>query len=112
MTAPLAPSGGVSNTRILGVLAYLGGVISGVVLLIVEKHDRVVRFHAMQSVVTFMGVLVLRLALAGLSVIGTLLMFPFVAAVVGLWIFLMVKAWRGETYKLPYVGDFAEHLLK
>lgn len=112
MTGPSAPPSGVSNARILAVLAYLGGVISGVVLLIVEKHDRFVRFHAMQSVVTFLGVLVVRLALAGLSVIGAVLLLPFVVAVVGLWIFLMVKAWHGESYKLPYVGDFAEHLLK
>lgn len=112
MTAPSAPSGGVSNARILGVLAYLGGAISGVVLLIVEKRDRFVRFHAMQSVVTFLAVLVLRLAVAGLPVIGALLLLPFVVAVVGLWIFLMIKAWNGESYKLPYVGDFAEHLLK
>ena len=112
MTAPSAPSGGVSNARLLAVLAYLGGVISGVVVLIVEKKDRFVRFHAMQSIVTFAGVVVLSLVLTGLPVIAGVLAFLFVPAVFVLWVFLMFKAWRGESYKLPYVGDFAEHLLK
>jgi uncharacterized membrane protein len=33
-------------------------------------------------------------------------------AVVGLWIALMVKAFQGERYKLPYLGDVAEQFLK
>jgi uncharacterized membrane protein len=32
--------------------------------------------------------------------------------VTGLWIVLMVKAFMGERYKLPYIGDFAERQLK
>jgi uncharacterized membrane protein len=94
------------------VAAYAGGLIAGLVVLFVEKHDRYVRFHAMQSVVTFSGVLIGYLALTGLPAIGGALGIPLKVAVVLLWIFLMLKAWQGESYKLPYLGDFAEHLLK
>ncbi len=111
MTTP-SGSGSRGNSRLLSVLAYLGGAITGVVLLVVEKQDRFVRFHAMQSVVTFLGVLVIQLVLLGLPVVGVILHVPFLIAVVGLWVFLMVEAWRGESYKVPYVGGFAEHLLK
>jgi uncharacterized membrane protein len=37
---------------------------------------------------------------------------PFVVGVIAIWIFMMVKAFRGERYKLPYAGDFAEHLMR
>jgi uncharacterized membrane protein len=96
----------------MGALAYLGGAITGIVILSLEKKNRFVRFHAMQSTITFLGVLVLHLVLTGLPVIGSLLRIPFVAGSFVLWIFLMVKAFTGQTYKLPYVGDFAEQQLR
>lgn len=112
MTTQAPGPSGPPNPKFLATLAYAGGVITGAVLLAVEKNDRFVRFHAMQSVVTFVGVLVIHLVLAGVPVIGVVLYLPFVLAIFGLWVFLMLKAWRGETYKLPYLGDVAEHLLK
>ena len=111
MTAP-PPAAGNSNSRMVAALAYLGGAISGVVVLAIEKHDPFVRFHAIQSTVTFLGVLVVNLVVISLPVIGLLLSVPFVVAVVVIWVLLMVKAFRGERYKLPYVGDFAEHLMR
>lgn len=103
---------GASDPRLIAALAYLGGVITGIVILSLEKKNRFVRFHAMQSTITFLGVLVLHLVLTGLPVIGSLLRIPFVIGSFGLWIFLMVKAFSGQTYKLPYVGDFAEQQLR
>jgi uncharacterized membrane protein len=103
---------GTSNPRFLAALAYAGGLITGAVLLAAEKKDRFVRFHAMQSVVTFLGVLLVHLILAGVPVLGLVLFLPFFLGVFGLWVFLMIKAWQGATYKLPYLGDLAEHLLR
>jgi uncharacterized membrane protein len=108
---PTGPRG-ASNARLVAVAAYLGGLIAGLIVLVVEKHDRFVRFHAMQSVVTFAGVMVAYLAVTGLPVVGAVFSVPFKVGVYVLWAFLMLKAWQGEPYRLPYVGDFAEHLLK
>jgi uncharacterized membrane protein len=110
MTTPDAK--GRLPPQVLGALAYIGGVISGVVILSMEKEDRFVRFHAMQSTVTFLIVLVAHLALTGLPVIGKALYYPFVLGVSGLWVFLMVQAFNGHRYKLPYIGDFAERQLR
>jgi uncharacterized membrane protein len=110
--APARRPGGVSNARLLAIAAYLGGLMTGVIVLTVEKRDRFVRFHAMQSVVTFGTVLVAYLALTSLPVVGTLLVVPLRVGVVFLWLVLMLKAWSGESYKLPWAGDLAEHLLK
>jgi uncharacterized membrane protein len=110
MTAPVTGKSGQSR-EVMAVLAYVGGVISGVVILALEKEDRFVRFHAMQSIVTFLIVLVAHLLLTGLPVFGLALYYPFVVGVAALWIFLMVQAFRGHRYKLPYIGDFAERQL-
>jgi len=32
--------------------------------------------------------------------------------VIVLWVYLMVRAWSGERYHLPYAGAFADHLMK
>ena len=39
--------------NIAGLLCYLGVWITGIIFLIIEKRDKFVRFHAMQSVIVF-----------------------------------------------------------
>jgi uncharacterized membrane protein len=95
----------------VGALAYLFGLVSGLILLAIEKDSNYVRFHAAQSTVVFGAVLVLNLMLLGTPVVGWLLLVPFLVAVVILWVFLMFKAVSGERYRLPYVGEFAERQL-
>lgn len=102
----------VPASNVVAVLAYLGGALTGIVVLLIEKKDPFVRFHAMQSTVTFLLVLVANLMLRNVPVVGRLAYLPFAMAVTALWIVLMVKAFMGERYKLPYIGDFAERQLK
>jgi len=109
-TKPTGKSG--FAPEIAATIAYLGGAISGIVMLIMEKEDRFVRFHAMQSTVTFLLVLAAQLALSGLPVLGRVLYIPFLVGVVVLWAFLMYQAFNKRTYKLPYIGDFADQQLR
>ncbi len=111
MTTTPSSEGGTTlklDPNLAAALAYLGGALSGIVFLVLEKQNRYVRFHAMQSTITFLIVLIADLLLMGLGVIGWVLNLPFIIAVVGLWIFLMFKAMNGVRYKLPYVGEWAE----
>ena len=87
-------------------LSYVLGWLTGIVLLLIEK-DPFVRFHAMQSVVTF-GALTI---LVFVPVIGWVL--SPVIMIVGfvLWLVLIFKAYQGEKFKLPITGDFAEKQL-
>jgi uncharacterized membrane protein len=105
-------SGRGSNAELVAAIAYLGGAISGIAVLIAEKHDRFVRFHAMQSTVTFLAVLVAHLLLRSVPLIGGLLYVPFLVGVAVLWVYLMFQAISGKTFKLPYIGDFAEQRLR
>ena len=109
---PPASGSGFKDPRIAATISYFGGMITGIIFLIAEKEDRYVRFHAMQSTVVFLGVFVLHLVLLGVPLIGWMLYMPFIVGVIGLWGFLMFKAFTGEAYKLPYIGEWAERQVK
>lgn len=88
-------------------LCYAAGWITGLVFLLIEKKDEFVRFHAMQSIVTFGALTVL----AMVPVIGWVLS-PFVMILsLILWLVLIVKAYQGEKFALPVVGEFAKKQL-
>lgn len=102
--------------NIAGLLCYVLGWVTGIVFLVLEKENKFVRFHAMQSIATFLPLMIIA------WVIGwTVMLIPFAGWVIGgaistliwilvliLWLILMFKAYQGEMYKLPIVGDFAE----
>lgn len=99
------------NDNMLGAVAYLLGFITGIVLLLVEKKSKFVRFHAMQSTITFGGLFVINMALGFIPLLGWLVGFLLSLGAFVLWIVLMWKAFQGEMYKLPYVGELAEKQL-
>lgn len=90
-------------------LSYALGVVSGMIVLSIEKTDSYIRFHAWQSVLVFTAAALLSLLLPTLPIVGrwSAIYVVFRLAVVALWVFLMVKALHGEAYRLPYIGDIA-----
>jgi uncharacterized membrane protein len=113
---PTPPVGSISpdertsmgmRARTAGWLSYLGSWVTGLIFLLLERENRFVRFHAMQSLLFFgpMGILTAVFSqIAFLSSIAAGLWFvSFIC-----WIVLMVKAARGRYYKLPIIGDYAE----
>jgi uncharacterized membrane protein len=93
-------------------LCYVLGWITGIVFLFLEKENEYVRFHAMQSLVTFLTLFIITIVIGWIPILGWLI--SFLISIVGLilWLILMVKAYQGELYKLPYAGDFAEEQLE
>ena len=89
-------------------LCYALGFITGIIFLVVEKKSEFVRFHAVQSTVTFGSLLLLKLFGGFIPLVGTALLFilPFVSLV--LWVVLMWQGFQGERFKLPIAGDVAE----
>jgi len=94
--------------NIAALLAYLLGVITGVVFLVIEKNNKFVRFHAMQSAIVFGGILIVNIVLMFIPIIGWILNSIIGIVAVILWIILMLKAYQGEWIKLPVIGDIAE----
>lgn len=101
-----------SNQNVMGAVAYLLGFITGIILLLTEKNNKFVRFHAMQSTIVFGGLAIIHIALGFVPALGALV--GSLLSIIGfvLWIVLMWKAYQGEMYKLPVIGDFAEQQLK
>lgn len=93
-----------------GALAYVLGPLTGVLFFVLEK-DSFVRFHAMQSIVTFVGLFAIQWIL-GLTIILVILV-PFVGIVsFVLWLMCIYKAWQGEEWEVPFAGKFARTLIK
>lgn len=108
--------------NVAGALAYLLGFITGVVFYLLEEDNEFVRFHAAQSMLVFGGLFVLSF---GFSFLGAAVDFiPGIGGILSLgvwllslllgplgfvlWVLLLVKAYSGDRYKLPVVGDIAE----
>jgi uncharacterized membrane protein len=104
----LGPTSLGLQPNVAALLSYILGIITGILFFVLEKDNKFVRFHAMQSIVVFGFLFVLNAVLAVIPVIGWAVM-PIVGIVtLILWILLMIKAYQGEYFKLPIAGDIAE----
>ncbi len=112
-----AASTGMAN-NVAGLLCYVVGWITGLIFLLIEpyKNDKFVRFHAFQSIFFNVSLIAVYIVLFVLGIIlGVihlgLLMIPLGLVVwlgiLGTWIFLMVKAYNNQTFKLPIIGELA-----
>ena len=89
-------------------LCYVAGIVTGIIFFLLEKENKYVRFHAMQSMLTFGFFLVLNVVLGFIPIVGWSFV-PLLGIVqLVLWIILMVKAYQGEQFKLQVLGDIAE----
>ncbi|MGI5836470.1 MAG: DUF4870 domain-containing protein [Chloroflexota bacterium] len=103
-------------------LSYLLGLVTGIVFLMIEKENSFVRFHAYQSILLSVAWVVFWIAFSIVSsILGMIPIIGFLGLIVGLlislglglggfilWIMLLVKAYQGQQWKLPYIGDMAE----
>ncbi len=100
------------DENVEGLLCYVLGFITGILFLILEKENKFVRFHAMQSTATFIILLVVSVVFGIIPFIGWVLSSLIGLIALILWLLLMFEAFKGEKYKLPVVGDFAENQVK
>ena len=94
--------------NVAGLLCYVLGWVSGLIFILIEQENKFVRFHALQSIFVFGILNIAGFILGWIPFIGSF--FAWVIWVISfvLWIVLMVKAYQGTKYKLPWPGDFAE----
>jgi len=124
---------GDSTTKLLlnkaGLLCYVGFWVTGIIFLIIERKNKLVRFHAMQSLVVF-GILNIIWGVAytvrewawvyagnfifayAQWVAATAVFAVFFTFWWILWAVLMYRTYHGRIYKVPAgLGDFAEKML-
>jgi uncharacterized membrane protein len=97
-------------------LSYVLTWVTGLIFFFMEKQNRFVRFHAMQSILFFGGITVVQIILNVINSFGL----PFIGILTGLvglvlglievvgYIVLLINGFQGKYFKLPIVGDYAE----
>ena len=119
VAAPAASAG--LDENVAAALCYLLGVLTGVLFLVIEPYsrNRTIRFHAFQSIFAWIAAIVIGMVLSMISyifvsipfigwIIYILLWTVFSLGILGLWLFLMYKAYNKERFVLPVVGAWAE----
>jgi uncharacterized membrane protein len=96
------------DENVAGLLCYVLGWISGLVFFLIEKKNKFVRFHAMQSIIVFGTLTVASIVLGWIPFIGFVISWLISILAFILWIILMIKAFQGEKFKLPWAGNLAE----
>lgn len=120
-TAGKAALGGIDGNlaALLGYIIWIVALIS----LLMEKENRFVKFHAIQSLllhaaalIVFIGLVIIltilgiMLAMAGLGALGAILWLLYMAVVVayiGALVYAAVKAYGGVEFELPIIGSMA-----
>jgi uncharacterized membrane protein len=109
------------GNKILAAVAYL--FLPAIIFLFIKpyKRDQFLRFHGFQAIFFWGAALLTGIALKVAAVIlfhiprfGPLIIYlagiVLVLAWFILWVVLVLKALQGEIFKLPYIGEMAEHL--
>ncbi|MDK2892562.1 hypothetical protein [Methanohalophilus sp.] len=95
------------NENVEAVLCYIGFWITGLLFLLVERNNRFVQFHALQSMLTFLPLTFIVYAVGWVPFVGWL--FADFLGFFSLFIYLVlvVMAWRGSKFRLPISGKIA-----
>ena len=115
------------DENIAALLSYIFGWVSGLVFFLIEKDSRLVRFHAMQSLLFNVLVAIVVIALwivfavlwliasqlsgvmsALLGLVATLVWVVLGIGILIAWIMCLIKAYGRQYFKLPIIGNFAE----
>jgi uncharacterized membrane protein len=116
------------DENIAGVLCYLAFWITGIIFYFMETKNKTVRFHALQSILTFLPLWIIAWIIGwigapkwtyGYGPLGVGGFDPGIPALVWLswiiwvitillWLLLMFKAYNGKKFKVPVIGDIVE----
>lgn len=90
-------------------LTYFVTPLSGVFVYLMEKENKFVRFHAMQSILFGLtAILAMYLAKISVALLIGIILDPLVSMIIATyWVILMWKAYNSKEYKLPVIGKIA-----
>ena len=118
--APVAQSAGLEE-NLACALCYVLGLLTGILFLVLAPYNqnRLIRFHAFQSIFLNIAWIAIYIVLSIVSV--ALFSIPFLGAMLSivlhlaaflgffiLWLMLMYKAYNRERWVLPFIGPLAE----
>jgi uncharacterized membrane protein len=86
--------------------AYVGVFATGIITLVMaDKEDKTLRFHALQSIVLFGALFGLLWLLGWIPFIGGIIGWVLKTSIFVSWIFLTLISYLGARFKVPIIGD-------
>jgi uncharacterized membrane protein len=111
------PLGGISrrNASLLCYIPFVGWIAAIVVLASARfRHDVEVRFNAFQGLYLFVAWLIVDWVLTPIFMMPSpwFMRHFFVGliklAIIGIWIFMIIRVSQGQNYRLPILGELAD----
>ena len=84
--------------------------VPAIIFLVVEPYNknRFIRFHCFQALFYTLACIVVGIVLGHIPLLGIIVGFLLWILEVVVWVVLMLKAFQGQKFKLPVIGDIAE----
>jgi len=105
---PISAPGLPENTA--AALCYLLGLVTGIIFLVLEPYNKnkLIRFHAFQSIFLHVAVIIVWVALRTILPWGVWRLIGLIdLAFFILWVYLMLQTFQGKKVVLPVIGDLA-----
>ncbi|SDB80965.1 Uncharacterized membrane protein [Pelagirhabdus alkalitolerans] len=93
--------------NLAGMLCYFAGAITGIIFLLIEKDNSFVRYHAIQSIILTIFIIILNTVLSVIPIIGWLIGILLSPVFMFLWIYTMWKAYQNKRFTLPVISKIA-----
>ncbi len=118
-TPPSPAAAPIADDNVLGAVAYVT-IIPAIIFLLLEPYNKnkFIRFHSLQCLLLAASLIVLNtanvilgLVLGSVPFVGWILSMVFTFAIMigglGAWIIAVIKAYNGEEFRLPVIGNIA-----
>jgi uncharacterized membrane protein len=109
VSAAASTSASGLTDNVAGALAYVT-FIPAIIFLVMEPYNKnkFIRFHAFQCLFFTLACFAVGIALMFIPILGAIVGLLLWLGEIGLWIILVLKAYQGQKFKLPVIGDIAE----
>jgi uncharacterized membrane protein len=103
-----APAGGLTD-NVAGALAYFT-FIPAIIFLVMEPYskNKFLRFHSFQCLFLCGACFVVGFVVGLIPVINIIAVPLLIVGELVIWLVLVLKAYQGQKFKLPFLGDIAE----
>lgn len=105
------------DSKVLGAVVYLCsifsflGILVPVLVFLIAKEDKFARFHALQALLYLVCFFILYTPFAVIlwfTVVGICIVIPVYLLFVLSELYCAYRAWQGESFKIPLVGNWAQ----
>lgn len=91
-------------------LCYALFWVSGIVFLVLERENKLVKYHAIQSIITFLGLSIASFIIGLMPVLGVLAQILLAIGIFILWLYLLVRTYEGVKVTVLFAGEMAEKI--